>query len=64
MDLVLAHFQDYPNIALSHSDWIDEVTAQCERILGSTPRDLWRAARKLYQEGHLVKIKKGVYIRP
>ncbi len=62
MDLVLAHFQNYPNIALSHSDWIDQVTAQCERILGSTPRDLWGAARKLHQEGYLVKVSKGVYM--
>lgn len=61
-DLLLAHFKTYPKQALSHSDWIDQVTKQCEDILGSTPRDLWRAVRKLHQDGYLVKVAKGVYM--
>lgn len=60
-DLILAHFKKNPYRDLAHRDWIAEVTSQCEQILGYTPQDLWRAARKLHQDGYLVKVAKGVY---
>ena len=60
-DLILAHFQKYPKQDLAHEDWIDEVSRQYEELTGRIPRDLWRAARKLYEAGTLIQVHKGVY---
>lgn len=60
-NLVLAYFQNRPYVELAHDDWVDEVMRQYEELHGRVPRDPWRAARKLHQEGKLQKVKKGVY---
>ena len=60
--LVLAYFESRPFIELDHNDWVDEVMAQYEKIHGRVPRDPWRAARKLHQEGYLRKVRNGVYM--
>ena len=60
-DLILAYFKEHPNQDLAHEDWIDEVTSQYRELTGNTPRDLWRAARRLHQDGYLVKVRDGVY---
>ena len=36
--------------------------AQYEEIHGRVPRDPWRAARKLHQDGYLRKVRNGVYM--
>ncbi len=36
--------------------------AQYEKIHGRVPRDPWRAARKLHQDGYLRKVRNGVYM--
>ena len=59
--LVLAYFEKRPYIELAHDDWVDEIMRQYEEIHDRTPRDPWRAARKLHEEGKLQKVKKGVY---
>ena len=40
---------------------VDWVTEQWLKDHDKPPRDIWRAIRKLHQEGKLIKIKKGVY---
>ncbi len=59
--LVFAYFEDRPYVELTHDDWVDEIMRQYEVLHGRTPRDPWRAARKLHEEGKLQKVKKGVY---
>ena len=55
------HFEKHPYQDLAHDDWIDEISKQYMKLKGRMPRDPWRAARKLHQDGYLVKVKKGVY---
>ncbi|MYC55389.1 MAG: HNH endonuclease [Chloroflexi bacterium] len=60
--LVLAYFENRPFVELDHNDWVDEIMAQYEEIHGRVPRDPWRAARKLHQDGYLRKVRNGVYM--
>ena len=60
--LVLAYFESRPFAELEHDDWVDEIMAQYEKIHGRVPRDPWRAARKLHQDGYLRKVRNGVYM--
>ena len=60
-NLILMHFEKHPYQDLAHDDWIDEISKQYMKLKGRMPRDPWRAARKLHQDGYLVKVKKGVY---
>lgn len=60
--LVLAYFESRPFVELDHNDWVDEIMAEYEEIHGRVPRDPWRAARKLHQDGYLRKIRNGVYM--
>ena len=60
-DLVFSYFEERPFIELAHNDWVDEIMAQYEMLHGRVPRDPWRAARKLHEEGKLQKVSKGVY---
>ena len=59
--LILEHFEKHPYKELAHDDWVDLITARYRSIHGRTPRDPWRAARKLHQDGKLQKISNGVY---
>ena len=59
--LILEHFEKHPYVELAHDDWVDLIMEQYERLHGRTPRDPWRAARKLHEEGKLQKVSKGVY---
>lgn len=61
-NLILAYFEKRPYIKLAHDDWIDEIMRQYEELHGRIPRDPWRAARKLHEEGKLQKVRKGVYM--
>lgn len=61
-DLVFAVYEGRPFIPLAHDDWVDDVMAQYEEIHGRTPRDPWRAARKLHEDGKLQKVANGVYM--
>ncbi len=59
--LVLEYFEKHPRRDLPHGPVVDWVTSQYRREHTQPPRDPWRAIRKLYQEGILIKVKKGVY---
>ena len=60
-DLIMEYFKKHPNEDLKHGPIVDRVTEQYLKTYSEPPRDPWRAIRKLYQEGKLIKIKKGVY---
>ena len=60
-DLIMEYFKAHPNEDLSHGPVVDWVTEQWLKDHKSPPRDPWRAIRQLYQNGTLIKVKKGVY---
>lgn len=60
-DLIMEYFYKHPNQDLKHGPIVDWVTMEYIKDNLEPPRDPWRAIRKLYQEGKLMKIKKGLY---
>ena len=60
-ELVLEYFKMHPNEDLTHGPVVDWVEEQRVRSGGTKPRDPWRAIRKLYEEGKLIKVSKGIY---
>jgi len=60
-NLIMNYFQKYPKKDLKHGPVVDWVTEQYLKENPGPPRDPWRAIRKLYQEGKLIKISKGIY---
>jgi len=60
-DLIMEYFRAHPKQDLEHAPVVDWVEEQYVKLTGKKPRDTWRAIRKLYQEGKLIKVKKGVY---
>ncbi len=46
---------------LEHGSVVDWVEEQYTKLYGKKPRDTWRGIRRLYQEGILIEVKKGVY---
>ena len=57
-DYIKEFFEEHSNKEVKHGDVVDYVFQFIPKA-----RDPWRAIRKLYQEGWLIKIKKGVYKR-
>jgi hypothetical protein len=60
-ELIMEYFKKHPKENLSHGYVVDWVTKQWIKEHDKSPRDPWRAIRKLHQEGELIKVKKGVY---
>ncbi|MDH7604177.1 MAG: HNH endonuclease [Melioribacter sp.] len=60
-DLVIEYFEKHPNKDLPHGPVVDWVEEQYIKLYGKKPRDIWRQIRKYYQEGKLIKVKKGIY---
>lgn len=60
-DLIMKYFKKNPNRDIKHPEIVDWVVAEYKRRTGKVFRDPDRAIRKLSQEGHLIKINKGVY---
>jgi hypothetical protein len=60
-DLILEYFKAHPNEDLRHGPVVDWVEKQYLKLYGRKPRDTWRSIRRLYQEGKLIKVKKGIY---
>jgi len=60
-DLVMEYFRSHPKQDLEHGPVVDWVEEQYLKLYEKKPRDTWRAIRRLYQEGKLIKVKKGVY---
>lgn len=59
--LILEFFENHPYQEFSHDPVVDWVTERWLEENESAPRDPWRATRKLFEEGKLIKVKKGVY---
>lgn len=60
-NLIMEYFRAHPKQDLEHAPVVDWVEEQYLNLYGRKPRDPWRAIRRLYQEGKLIKVKKGVY---
>jgi hypothetical protein len=60
-DLIMEYFQKHPKKELEHGPVVDWVEEQYKKLYGKKTRDTWPAIRRLYQEGILIKVKKGVY---
>ena len=60
-DLVIEYFEMHPKEDLRHGPVVDWVEKQYLKLYGRKPRDPWRAIRRLYQKGKLIKVKNGVY---
>jgi len=60
-DLVMEYFRAHPKQDLKHGPVVDWVEEQYLKLYRKKPRDTWRAIRRLYQEGKLIKVKKGIY---
>ncbi len=60
-DLIMEYFKKHSREDLRHGPVVDWVEEQYLKLYGKKPRDTWRGIRRLYQEGKLIKVKKGVY---
>lgn len=60
-ELVMEYFKNHPDMEINHGPVVDWVEEQYLKENNKKPRDTWRAIRKLYQEGKLIKVKKGIY---
>lgn len=60
-ELIMEYFKKHPREELKHGPVVDSVTKQWLKNHEEPPRDPWRAIRQLYQDGILIKVKKGVY---
>ncbi|MCM8778315.1 MAG: HNH endonuclease [Candidatus Omnitrophica bacterium] len=60
-DLIMEYFKKHPLSNFPHRPVVDWVEEQYIKLYGRKPRDIWRSIRRLYQEGILIKVKKGVY---
>lgn len=57
----MQYFQTHPYKDLPHGPIVDWVEEQYIALYGKKPRDTWRQIRRLYQEGKLIKVRKGIY---
>lgn len=57
-EIIKNYFAKNPNRDITQSEVVDYVF----KFIPKT-RDPWRAVRKLYEEGYLIQVKKGVYRR-
>lgn len=60
-DLIMEYFKNHPKQDLTHGPVVDWVTKEYLKYNPEPPRDPWRAIRKLWDKGKLIKVKKGVY---
>lgn len=60
-DILIEFYTKNPNKDISHPEVVDWVTKEFKRRTGQVFRDPDRGIRKLYQDGFLMQISKGVY---
>ncbi|MFN3974388.1 MAG: HNH endonuclease [Dehalococcoidia bacterium] len=60
-DLILAYFSAHPGQDVRQGDVAVWVQQEYERVHGRPCLDPWREVRRLYQEGVLIKVRKGFY---
>ena len=61
MALIMEYFKKNPKRAIKHPEIVDWVVDEYKKRTGKIFRDPDRGIRKLAQEGHLIKVSKGVY---
>jgi len=59
--LIMEYFRKHPKQDLEHGPVVDWVEEQYLKLYGRKPRDPWRNIRRLYEEGFLIKVRKGIY---
>lgn len=59
--LIIEYFKAHPKQDMSHGPVVDWVEARRLNMGNEKPRDTWRNIRRLYQEGFLMQVKKGIY---
>jgi len=60
-DLIIQFFHNHPKEDIEHGPVVDYVEKRYLKLYNKKPRDTWRQIRRLYQEGILIKVRKGVY---
>ena len=60
-DLLKEYYLKHPKRNIPHHEIVDWVTQEYTRRTGKVFRDPDRGIRKLFQEGFLIKVSKGVY---
>jgi predicted restriction endonuclease len=60
-ELIKKFFIKHKNRDIKHAEVVDWLTSEYKKITGKVFRDPDRGIRKLYQEGFLIKVRKGVY---
>lgn len=60
-DLIIEYFKKHPKQNLQHGPVVDWVEEHYKKLYNKKPRDTWRSIRQLYEEGFLIKVKKGIY---
>ncbi|MYB58499.1 MAG: HNH endonuclease [Gemmatimonadetes bacterium] len=60
-DVLMEYFKKNPNRNIAHPEIVDWAVSEWRTRTGNVFRDPDRAIRKLYQEGYLIREKKGVY---
>ena len=60
-EFIMAHFKKHPNQALALDDWSDEVARQYKEQTGKTAYHLRAIVRRLYWDGKLERVGRGVY---
>jgi hypothetical protein len=61
LNLIMEYFNKNLNRNIKHPEVVDWVVAEFKNRTGRVFRDPDRGIRKLAQEGHLIKVRKGVY---
>lgn len=60
-EFIFQFYKNNPNLDIKHDTIISTVTEEWKNMYGKPLADPDRAIRKLYEEGKLIKVKKGVY---
>lgn len=60
-DLLKQYFVKHAKKDMAHGPVVDWVEKQYQKLYNKKPRDIWRSIRNLYEEGFLIKVKKGIY---
>ncbi len=60
-EFIFNYYKNHPNKDIEHKEIVPIVIAEWEKKYGTTLADPDRAIRTLFEEGKLIKVKKGVY---
>lgn len=60
-EFIFNYYKNHPNKDIRHKEIVPIVTAEWKKKYGTVLADPDRAIRTLFEEGKLIKVKKGVY---